>query len=318
MLLFGGGKINVTFDWYEKNTSDILMKLAMPGIFLGSLDAPYQNAGKVRNRGWELAANYFDQKGDWAWQAGFSLSGVKNEITDMKGVEDIKDNTINREGEAIGSYYGLKAIGIYRTQADLDRVNANGQKIMQNNQEPQLGDIMYEDIDNNGNINDADRTIIGNPFPKMQYSFNLGFSYKDFDVNTFWQGIAGVYRYNWDETTISNGGNKTSRWLDRWSESNPNGSMPRLGGTINNNYSSFWLTKGDYLRLKNLEIGYTFRQREFLTKLGVQSIRLYLAGTNLLTFTSLDDYDPEKLSTDSRNDVHPNTRTYSFGVNVKF
>ena len=91
----------------------------------------------------------------------------------------------------------------------------NGQKILQNNQEPQLGDIMYEDIDNNGNINDADRTVIGNPFPKMQYSFNLGFSYKDFDVNTFWQGIAGVYRYNWDETTISNGGNKTSRcWTD--------------------------------------------------------------------------------------------------------
>ena len=87
--------------------------------------------GKVRNRGWELAANYFDQKGDWAWQAGFSLSGVKNEITDMKGVEDISNNTINREGEAIGSYYGLKAIGIYRTQADLDRVNANGQKILQ-------------------------------------------------------------------------------------------------------------------------------------------------------------------------------------------
>ena len=107
----------------------------------------------------------------------------------MKGVEDISNNTINREGEAIGSYYGLKAIGIYRTQADLDRVNANGQKIMQNNQEPQLGDIMYEDIDNNGNINDADRTIIGNPFPKMQYSFNLGFSYKDFDVNTFWQAL---------------------------------------------------------------------------------------------------------------------------------
>lgn len=91
----------------------------------------------------------------------------ENEITDMKGVEDISNNTINREGEAIGSYYGLKAIGIYRTQADLDRVNANGQKILQNNQEPQLGDIMYEDIDNNGNINDADRTVIGNPFPKM-------------------------------------------------------------------------------------------------------------------------------------------------------
>ena len=153
---------------------------------------------------------------------------------------------------------------------------------------------MYEDIDNNGNINDA-RPYCYTEIRSLKCSILLtwDYSYKDFDVNTFWQGIAGVYRYNWDETTISNGGNKTSRWLDRWSESNPDGSMPRLGGTINNNYSSFWLTKGDYLRLKNLEIGYTFRQREFLTKLGVQSLRLYLAGTNLLTFTSLDDYDPE-------------------------
>ena len=314
---FFGNSLTGSFDVFQRDTKDMLGPTVDFPDFFGA-DAPKTNNARMRNRGWELAANYFDQKGDWGWQAGFSLSGVKNEITDMKGVEDISNNTINREGEAIGSYYGLKAIGIYRTQADLDRVNANGQKILQNNQEPQLGDIMYEDIDNNGNINDADRTVIGNPFPKMQYSFNLGFSYKDFDVNTFWQGIAGVYRYNWDETTISNGGNKTSRWLDRWSESNPDGSMPRLGGTINDNYSSFWLTKGDYLRLKNLEIGYTFRQREFLTKLGVQSLRLYLAGTNLLTFTSLDDYDPEKLSTDSRNDVHPNTRTYSFGVNVKF
>lgn len=189
---------------------------------------------------------------------------------------------------------------------------------MQNNQEPQLGDIMYEDIDNNGNINDADRTIIGNPFLKCSIlsiwdslikilmSIHSGKALQVYIV------IIGMkLLFPTVETRLAVG------WT-RWSESNPNGSMPRLGGTINNNYSSFWLTKGDYLRLKNLEIGYTFRQREFLTKLGVQSIRLYLAGTNLLTFTSLDDYDPEKLSTDSRNDVHPNTRTYSFGVNVKF
>lgn len=237
---------------------------------------------------------------------------------DMNGLESISGSTINREGEAIGSYYAWKAIGIYRTEADLNRTNSRGQVIKQNGQAPQLGDLMYEDFNDDGDITDADRQIIGNPFPKLQYSFNLGFTYKNLDVTTFWQGVAGLNRFNWDETTISNGGNKTSRWLDRWSPENPNGSMPRMGGTINNTMSSFWLTKGDYLRLKNIEIGYTFKKEAWMNKIGVQSLRLYLAGTNLLTFTSLDDYDPEKQSGDTRNDVHPNTKTYSFGINVKF
>lgn len=315
---FWQNRINIVFDWYDKTTSDILLQLPMPGIFLGSLGAPYQNAGKVRNRGWEFAANYFDQKGDWSWQAGFSLAGVKNEIMNMNGLESISGSTINREGEAIGSYYAWKAIGIYRTEEDLKRTNSKGELITLNGQAPQLGDIMYENVNDDNVINDADRQVIGNPFPKLQYSFNLGFTYKKLDVTTFWQGIAGLNRFNWDETNISNGGNKSSRWLDRWSPENPNGSMPRMGAAINNTMSSFWLTKGDYLRLKNIEIGYTFKKEAWMNKIGVQSLRLYLAGTNLLTFTSLDDYDPEKQSGDTRNDVHPNTKTYSFGINVKF
>lgn len=129
-VVFWGGKINVIFDWYEKNILDILMKFVMLGIFLGFLDVFYQNVGKVCNWGWELVVNYFDQKGDWVWQVGFLFLGVKNEIIDMKGVEDIKDNMINCEGEVIGFYYGLKVIGIYCIQVDLDCVNVNGQKIL--------------------------------------------------------------------------------------------------------------------------------------------------------------------------------------------
>ena len=315
---FFHGRLTTTFDWYNKVTSDILLQLPMPGIFLGSLGAPYQNAGKVRNRGWEFAANYQDRHGDWQWQAGFSLAGVKNEIVDMNGQESISNSTINREGEPIASYYALKAIGIYRTEADLKRTNSAGEVIKQNGHEPVLGDIMYDDFNDDGNINDDDRQIIGNPFPKLQYSFTLGASYKNFDLTTFWQGIAGLDRFNWDETTISNGGNKTSRWLDRYSAENVNGKMPRMGGEFNNAYSSFWLTSGDYLRLKSLEMGYTFRNNALLAKAGIQSLRLYISGSNLLTFTSLDDYDPEKLGSDSRNDVHPNVKAYSFGINVKF
>lgn len=315
---FWGGRISVVFDWYNKVTDDILLQLPMPGIFLGTLGAPYQNAGKVRNRGWELAGNYQDRRGDWQWQAGFSLAGVSNKIIDMNGQESISGSTINREGYAIGSYYALKAIGLYRTEADLQRTNSEGKVITQNGQAPVLGDIMYEDFNDDGNINDEDRQIIGNPFPKLQFSFTLGASWKNFDLTTFWQVVSGLERFNWDETTISNGGNKTSRWLDRYSASNVNASMPRMGGDYNNTYSSFWLTSGDYLRLKSLELGYTFKKNGTLAKLGVQSLRLYLAGSNLLTFTSLDDYDPEKSGNDTRNDVHPNVRSYSFGINVKF
>jgi hypothetical protein len=152
----------------------------------------------------------------------------------------------------------------------------------------------------------------------MQYSFSIGAKYGNFYLNLFWQGLSGIYRYNWDETTISNGGNKTSRWLDRWSETNPNGNMPRMGRTVNDAYSSFWLSKSDYLRLKNAEVGYTFSNKTLTDKLGIQSLRLYLAGSNLITFTPLNDYDPEKFSSDTRNDTHPNTRTYSIGINIKF
>lgn len=314
---FWRGKIAVTFDWFNKVTSDILLRLSMPYTYLGGLDAPYQNAGKVRNRGWEFAANYFDRKGDFSWNAGFNVSAVKNKIVNNKGIDTYGFNTINREGYEIGSYYGLKAIGIYRTEADLSRANSEGKVITQFGAQPELGDIMYEDADDSGNISDDDRVIIGNPFPKHTYSFNLGFSWKNLDITTFWQGVAGIYRYNWSQATISNGGNMTREWLNRWSESNPNAKMPRLGNANNEKYSSFWLDKADYLRLKTMEVGYTL-QGGSLEKVGVKSVRLYLAGSNLLTFTSLKNYDPEKSSGDTRNDVHPNTKTYSVGVNIKF
>lgn len=311
------GKINVTFDYFNKITSDILLQLSMPTTYLGTLSAPYQNAGKVRNRGWELSVNYNDYHRDWAWQAGFNLSAVRNKIIDNEGIDTYGSHTINREGYAIGSYYGLKAIGLYRTEDDLNRTNSEGVVITQNGLTPSLGDIMYEDTNGDGNIDDDDRQIIGNPFPKMSYSFTLGVSWKNFDLVTFWQGVAGVYRYNWEQATITNGGNMTTRWLDRYSETNTDGSMPALGNSFNEQYSSFWLDKADYLRLKNIELGYTF-PKGWLKKLGVSNVRVYLQSTNLLTFTSLDNYDPEKTSTDTRSDVHPNVKSFSVGINVKF
>ena len=314
-LGFFNNRIQTTFEWFDKKTSDILMQLAMPNIFLGSLAAPYQNVGTVRNRGWEWNVNYNDSKGDWTWYAGFNLSHVKNEILYMGGLEErISGQTINRVGEPIGAYYAYKAIGLYRTEADLNRTNSKGEVIKQNGVAPKLGDIMYEDINDDGNITPEDRTIIGNPFPKYSYGINIGAGWKGFDLSTFWQGVAGIYRYNW-ETTTDIRGNFTDRWLDRWSAENPNGKMPALGNTMNEQFSSFWLENASYLRLKNLEFGYTFGS---LPKLGVSKLRVYFAGTNLLTFTKLDNWDPEKGAGDTRNDNYPNAKSFSFGVNVTF
>lgn len=314
-LGFFNNKIQTTFEWFDKKTSDILMQLAMPNIFLGSLGAPYQNVGTVRNRGWEWNVNYNDSHGNWTWYAGFNISHVKNKILYMGGLDErISGRTINRVGEPIGAFYAYKAIGIYRTEADLNRTNSKGEVIKQHGVMPKLGDIMYANLNDDDNITPEDRTIIGNPFPKYTYGFTLGAGWKGFDISTFWQGVAGIYRYNW-ETTTDIRGNFTDRWLDRWSENNPNGSMPALGNTINDQDSSFWLENASYLRQKNLEFGYTFGE---LPRIGVSKLRLYFTGTNLLTFTKLNNWDPEKGAGDNRNDNYPNSKTFSFGVNVTF
>ncbi len=314
-LAFFNNRITTSFDWFDRKTSDILMQLSMPGLLLGSLSAPYQNVGQVRNRGWEWSVGYNDRKGDFTWYAGFNVTHVNNEVLYMGGLDErISGATINRVGSPISSYYAYQAIGIYRTEADLNRTNSKGEKIKQNGQDPQLGNIMYADLNDDGNITPDDRTIIGNPFPKYSFGVNMGGTWKNLDLSMLWQGVTGIYRYNWESTT-SLTGSHTTRFLDRWSESNPNGSMPRLGNSFNDSYSSFWLSKADYLRLKNLEVGYTFDQ---LANWGISKIRVYVAATNLLTITSLDNYDPEKSSGDARNDVHPNVKTFSFGVNINF
>ncbi len=312
------GKVNVTFDYFDKLTSDILLRLPMPGLYLGSLSAPYQNVGKVSNKGWELNLAYHDMAGDWSWNVAANFSSVTNKIVDNGGIPVISGNTINQEGEAIGSYYGYKSLGLVHSQADIDNYkNSKGEPITINEKRPQLGDILYEDIDDNAKIDANDRQIIGNPFPKLTYSLNLGLGWKNFDFSMFWQGIGGISRFYQEQATISNGGNLTTRWLDRVSESNPNGTWCRMGEENNELNSTFWMQRSDYFRLKNLELGYTFNPN-LVRKIGLHGVRIYLQGTNLLTLTGVKGYDAEKTSSDSDNRMFPNIKSFSAGININF
>ena len=164
-------------------------------------------------------------------------------------------------------------------------------------------------------VDTNDRTVIGNPFPDFTYGFGLNAAYKGFDFSAFFQGVAGVDRVVMDYPTIS--GNVTTVFLDRYSESaNPNGNFPRLGkGDYNSQPSSFWLKDASYLRLKNIELGYSFKQ-EWIRKAKLERLRIYVSAQNILTITGIDDYDPEKYGTDTRGHAYPNAKTFSVGLNI--
>ncbi|MFY9150551.1 MAG: SusC/RagA family TonB-linked outer membrane protein, partial [Prolixibacteraceae bacterium] len=309
-------KIQIVADWFNKTSKDILVQLPIPGT-MGNLGAPYQNVGEMKNTGWELDVKYQDKFDQVDVFGGFNLSHVKNEVTNYGGLDfTISNNAITKEGVAIDSYYAYIAEGYYQTAEELAGAPTQFGKALR------LGDVKYKDISGPDGIPDGkitadyDRTIIGNQFPDLQYSFNLGASYKGFDVYAFFQGISGVKRFYWYNTETA--GTFTSVALDYWTEDNRNAATPRWGNLGNNTvYSSFWLKDASYLRLKNLEIGYTIP--ESITKnVNVSKARIYFSGINLWTKTDVVDYDPEKLTNDDRNRDYPQSKVYSVGVNITF
>ncbi|MBP1637405.1 MAG: TonB dependent receptor [Bacteroidetes bacterium] len=311
-------KSRVTFsaDFYVKNSSDILLQLPISDI-LGADDAPYVNAASVKNTGWDVELGYNDKWKDWSFGAKINVSGVKNEITDLKGKQSwINGWTINLEGNPINSYYGYKADGLYRTQEEVDIANdpAGEAYNLIGGGNLKIGDIKLVNTNDDKVIDDKDRTILGNPFPKLSYSLNLNAGYKGFDLSAFFQGIGGINRVIMDWPTVS--GNVTTAMWDRYSDTNPTGSFPRLGnGAYNAETSSFWIKDASYLRLKNLELGYSIDSK-YLSKIKLQHIRVYISAQNVLTFTKIKDYDPEKYGDDTRGYAFPNAKTYSVGLNV--
>jgi TonB-dependent starch-binding outer membrane protein SusC len=311
-------KIQIVADWFDKTSTDILIRLPIPST-MGNVAAPFQNVGEVNNKGWELDVKYQDAFGDVRVFGGFNLSHVKNKVVDYGGIESsISNNAITIEGHPIGSYYAYVAEGYYQTQEELDNAPQQFGRPLR------LGDVKYKDISGPDGVPDGritanyDREIIGNPFPDLQYSFNLGASYKGFDIYTFFQGIEGIYRYHWINTEANGQGSFTKIALDYWTEDNRNAPTPRWGNLGNNTqYSTFWLKDASYLRLKNLEVGYTLPS-DLTNKVNINKARIYFSGINLLTWTELDDYDPEKLTGDDRNRDYPKAKVYSVGINVTF
>ena len=320
-------KLTLTADWYRKTTYGILMELDIPQSI--GLGAPYQNAGSVRNSGWELGIDYSDAAGDFNWNVGANLSDVHNRIIDMKGTTGGSGVIRNQEGYAINSLYGLICLGMIRTQEQADWMNLN---CPQYNMESKPGDLVYKDIDNNGKIDDNDKTIMGSTIPRYTYGFNLGFGWKGLQLNAQFQGVgkADAYLSGYYTQPCQQGGTFRKEHLDRWTPETPDGRFPRmsygLSNTLNTKISTFWMGNASYCRLKNLQLSYTLPD-SVLSKAKIAKVSFFANATNLFTITRYyQGYDPENQYSGGSDGVttgafasnYPLVRSYTFGVELKF
>lgn len=320
-------RVNVSLDGYIKNTTDMLVPMAVP-ITTGYSDiyVPSINAGKVRNTGWELTISSRNITGNnFEWNTDFNVSYNKNKVISMNGGiplftgGDINMTKVlvNANGNPINSFYGYLTDGLFQNWNEVN--NASIQ--VPGGTAP--GDIRFRDIDNNGVINDNDRTYIGNPTPEWSFSMNNSFNYKNFDLQVFLQGVGGNDIYNanriWQEG-MSVPQNQTKKVLDRWTGEGTSNSMPRAvysDPNKNTRHSDRFVEDGSYLRIKNLTLGYTVPQ-SLAKKYYLQSVRLYMSCQNLYTFTKYSGFDPEVGANGIDLSTYPLTRTISFGLNVKF
>jgi TonB-linked outer membrane protein, SusC/RagA family len=310
--------LNFVFDYFHNMTYDILIGLPVPSTFGGG--SPTQNAGKVKNAGWEASISYKFLTGKIQHSISANVFDSKNEVVDTKGVEWVNGydiNTIIKEGYPINSYYAYRSNGFFQNAAEV----AAGPHL--DGVTPKPGDIRYIDKNGDNVINADDRFVLGNPFPRYSFGLNYSFNYKGLDFSMFWQGVGQRSVWLRGESVEAfhnnNEGPAFDFHLDRWTPTNPNASYPRLtvGAESTNNAakSDFWIQNGAYVRLKNIQLGYTIPST-LTKKVGVSRLRVYLSAENILTLSKMvGGWDPETTSTTGGR-IYPVATVTSIGLNL--
>ncbi len=322
-------KLNGSLDYYNRKTTGIIMDVTVPKEF--ALDAYKGNVGSMRNSGIEINLSYNTKIGQVDFGIAGNFSYNKNEILDLGGGDPNKylDATDgysqrNKVGEAMNSYYIYRADGFFNSQEEADAYTAKygnpfGKTF-------KAGDLRYVDTNKDGKLTADDREYCGSSDPKIIYGFNINAGWKGIDLSLMFNGAAGVKRlfdgYEVYGNFSGDAAHPATIWRDAWTPDNHDASMPRIFYDTNSASSSrsvqsdFWLQDTSYLRLKNLQLGYTL-PKGWLNSVGVENIRIYYSVENLLTFDKMKiNIDPE--STSQRLSSYPLLRTHAFGVNVTF
>lgn len=315
-------KLSVTFDYFKDDREGILRTIQIPD-FIGIRNAPTKNLASVRNQGWEMSAGYNNHIGNVQFSVGANVTHVRNEVVKIPDPQLAQNALL--PGEPINAFYMWKAIGIFQNQAEVDK------SAKQNAVPTKPGDIKFEDISGpegkpDGVIDANDRQVVGKPIPTWTYGGYLTASWKGFDVRVNLQGVSDVDSYVGGELFFPflNGAGVLKRWEpgNTWTPENPNAKLPRLlqySASSSQNYASnsFWLQDASYLRIKDIQIGYTLPER-WLSRIKIQGLRVYVDAQNAFTFTRFEGLDPERDLANASSAQYPNVRIITAGVNVKF
>lgn len=324
--------VDVTLDGYIKNTEDMLVPQTVPATSgYSDIYVPFINAGKIQNKGIELVLTTHNiNKEHFKWSTDVVFAYNKNEVININSETPLTTGSIGlnytlgriQPGQPINVFYGFVQDGIFQTQ---EEVNNHAVQVPGTNPATSTspGDIRFKDLNSDGVINDDDRTFIGNPNPKFTYALNNTFTFGNFDVNIFFQGVYGndifnanrLYTENMSVTT-----NQSTAVLQRWNGPGTSNSMPRavFGDPNNNNrQSTRYIEDGSYLRLKNINIGYTLPMEKFKNRF-FDSVKLYVSGQNVFTITDYSGFDPEVGPNGIDNNIYPITRTFTLGATLGF
>lgn len=322
---FLNNKINGSLDFYNRKTTGILMQVSVPTEF--ALNPYTDNVGSMNNKGVELNIGYNDRWGDWTFGVAANFAYNKNEILDLGGADylDTGYNQRNAVGQSINAYYIYKTDGFFNSQEEADAFTAKyGNPFGAGGFK--AGDLKYVDTNGDGKLNGDDRVYTNSTEPVYTFGLNLTAGWKGFDLSLMFNGAAKVARL-FDSHEVygafsGDAGHPASIWKDAWTETNKDASMPRIFTDTNSPSSSrsaqstFWLQNTNYLRLKNLQFGYTL-PKSLLSNWGVENVRFYYSVENLFTIDNMKiSIDPE--ATSQRLSSYPLLRTHAFGVNITF
>lgn len=332
--------LTLTADYYVSETRKALAPVQVP-IYTGNFGPVFQNAGNLENRGFELALGYHNvTTGGFSYGIDGNLTTLRNLVkavpNEGQTYVDAQGLTSTSVGTSVGSFFLIPMAGIFQTQDEVAAYKNAAGTVIQPYAAP--GDVKYTDVNGDGVIDTKDRVHVGSPFPTLQYGLNMNFGYKGFDLTVFLQGVSGNLIYNNAKYALERydgPGNYEANVLP-WSVDNPSNSNARLlqgGGAtpaltqsaaMNTLYNSTrWLEDGAYLRLKNVQLGYTFGKNLLGWAPAIGSLRVYVTGRNIVTFTKYSGYDPEIIGTGFfgrgvDNSAYPNVRTFTGGIQATF
>lgn len=339
------GRLTITADAYIKNTNDVLLPIPYAGS-TGISGLSIQNAGQVRNKGFEFSANYRGSiKNKFNYYVGANISTEKNEV--RKITAGGHDMTISgysahgqggrginmfQEGHTMSYFNLIETDGIFRSAEEIENYKTTDGKLIQPG--AQVGDIRYKDWNGDGVINSDEQHDVGNPFPDFTFGLRLGGDWNNFDFNLFFDGMVGNKIYNYPRYRLESGnfnGNYSTTLANSWRPDNQNTDLPRFTTETSDNkwaYTDRWLENGSYMRLKTLDIGYTL-PKQFLKKFKLENVRIYTSMENLFTLTKYSGYTPDLgesgvdigttynvFSRGIDQGRYPLPRTISFGIQV--